>query len=111
MSGFSKRPLEKNSYDVIYTLGMVDYFLDNVFSRFIKYCYDLLKPNGKLIIAAYSNRNMTCYTALRWLSEWNFYYRDVDSVKSLIHETIENPDLEISWEERKQIFFINIKKR
>ncbi len=110
MMGFTQRRLNKNYYDVIYTLGIVDYFLDNAFARFIEYCFDLLKPNGRLIIAICSDRDMACYTALRWLSEWNFYYRDAGLTKKLIKETIGNPKVEITWEEKKQIFFIVIKK-
>lgn len=110
MIGLTKNPIDTNSYHVIYSLGIVDYFLDNVFSRFIKRCYDLLKPNGKLIIAACSDRDLTTYIALRWLSEWNFYYRAAKSVKGLVNEMIENANVEIKWEDNKKIFFIHITK-
>lgn len=107
--GFSKRLPNKDCYDVIYTLGIVDYFLDNAFARFIKHSYGMLKPTGKLVIAVCSNRNMKCYTALKWLCEWNFYYRGINSVKKLIREAIgRNVKVKIGWEENKQVFFIVI---
>ncbi|MBI5149367.1 MAG: class I SAM-dependent methyltransferase [Candidatus Omnitrophica bacterium] len=111
MMGFSKRLTDKEHYDLIYTLGIVDYFLNNAFVRFIKHSYSMLKPDGKLIIAVCSNRNMKCYTALKWLSEWNFYYRGANSVRKLIDEAIdEDANVEISWEKKKQVFFIVITK-
>lgn len=110
MIGLSQKPIDVDSYEVIYSLGIVDYFLDNVFSRFIRRCYDLLKPNGKLIIAACSNRDMSIYLALRWLCEWNFYYREAEKVKALVREIIDNPRVEVNWEDNKKIFFITIVK-
>lgn len=110
MMGFTQRRLNKSYYDIIYTLGIVDYFLDNAFTRFVEYCFDLLKPKGRLIIAACGDRNVACYTALRWLCEWNFYYRNANAVKNLIKETLDSPKVKIIWEEKKQIFFIVIRK-
>ncbi len=111
MMGFSKHSAKKNYYNVIYTLGIVDYFLDNAFTRFIKHSYSMLKPDGKLIVAVCSNRNMNCYTALKWLCEWNFYYRGANSVRKLINEAIgDDANVRISWEDKKQVFFIVITK-
>jgi SAM-dependent methyltransferase len=107
MMGFSKHSANKNYYDVIYTLGIVDYFLDNAFARFIKHSYSMLKPGGKLIVAVCSNRSVECYTALKWLCEWNFYYRGANSVRKLINEAIGGDvNVKISWEEKKQVFFV-----
>lgn len=111
MIGFSKHSANEDYYNVIYTLGIVDYFLDNTFVRFIKHSYSMLKPDGKLIVAVCSNRNMKCYTALKWLCEWNFHYRGTNSVRKLINEAIGGDvNVKISWEGKKQVFFIVITK-
>lgn len=53
---------------------------------------------------------MITHVALRWLCEWNFNYRDANSIKDLIKEAINSQKVEITWEENKQIFFIIITK-
>lgn len=96
--------------DVIYSLGVVDYFLDNMFEQFVHSCYVALKPYGKLVIASCSQKNLEVFCALRWLSEWNFYYRSAEDVCNLLKKKIETRNIRIERIDGGEVFFIIIEK-
>ena len=101
----------EQSKDIVYSLGVVDYFMDNVLEHFIFYCYKLLKYDGKLIFASCSLRGNTDYTILRWLCDWNFVIRDPDVLKRFIVKKLGLKSVDISWEKNRQIFLVIITKR
>lgn len=101
---------KENNIDIIYSMGLVDYFRDNVLLRFISFFYKFLKPGGKFIIAACSSRNPNCYAVLRWFCEWHFHIRDKNNTKKIIENSLKVKSVNIEWESKHQIFFIIITK-
>lgn len=97
-------------FDIVYSIGLVDYFYDLVLEKFIRLNLTLLNKNGQIIIAACSNKNLCCYSALRWFCDWNFVVRDVKKTRKFLLQNIEKINIEIDWEKNKQIFFLKIKK-
>jgi SAM-dependent methyltransferase len=97
-----------DKYDVVYSIGVADYFLKTTFENFIKFCYRLLKPKGKLIIPLCSSHNPKLYIPLRWFCEWDFYSHDANDIKNFIQNEINIKKVKIIWEKRKPIFFIII---
>ena len=110
--GFSGRdPSSRaNNYNVVYSLGLVDYFRDSVLERFVGFCLSLLRPGGQLIVAICSTNNIGCYTALRWLCEWNFYMRDPKVTVRMLTKKNVFSKIRLEWEKNEQIFFIVITK-
>lgn len=93
-------------YDIIYSLGLVDYFRDNLFERFLQKYLKLLRKNGKLFVAVCSSRDLNCYVALRWFCEWNFYYREFYSTISLLKDIKKEFLFDVQWEKNQRIFFL-----
>jgi SAM-dependent methyltransferase len=96
--------------DIIYSIGVADYFLENMLERFIYTCYRLLKPKGKLIVAFCSLHNPEYYVSLRWFCEWIFFTRNAKQIENLIRNKVGANFIETIWEKSKQIFFTIITK-
>jgi hypothetical protein len=110
--GITKKSINGlGKYDLIYSMGLVDYFLDNVLIKFVNQMLTILNTKGQIIIAACSDRRKDCYLALRWLCDWDFYIRNAEETKRLIEKNIKNCKVSIVWEANKQIFFIVIDKK
>lgn len=107
--GKSNVLLPNNKQNVIYSLGVVDYFLNNVLERFILYCMHSLKKGGKLIFASCSNNNPEMYLLLTWFCEWNFYKRRASEIISLINN-LGFKKIKTTWESNKNIFFLEVTK-
>lgn len=99
-----------NEQDVIYSIGVADYFLKTTLENFIMFSYNLLKPKGKLIIPLCSSHNSKLYIPLRWFCEWNFYSHNADKIKDFIHNELHIEKVKIIWERQKPIFFVVIEK-
>ncbi|MBI5208288.1 MAG: class I SAM-dependent methyltransferase [Candidatus Firestonebacteria bacterium] len=99
-----------NMQDVIYSLGVADYFLKTTFENFIKFCYSLLKPKGILIIPLCSSHNPKLYIPLKWFCEWDFYSHKADDIKNFIRNDLHIKKVEIFWQKRVPVFFIVIRK-
>lgn len=99
-----------NKQDIVYSIGVADYFLKTTFENFIKYCYRLLRPKGKLIIPLCSSHNPKLYIPLRWFCEWDFYSHNANDIKNFIQDELNIEKVKIIWERQKPIFFIIIEK-
>jgi len=103
-----KREISKK--DIIYSLGVINYFLDNVFERFVEFYYRLLRPNGKLIFTLWNCNNSLPYIHLKWFCEWSFYIRDPEFTKKFIKSILKIDSVKILWESTRQMFFVIINK-
>lgn len=73
------------SQDIIYSIGLFDYFNDVFFKKCAKILYDKLQNNGYLIIGNISSSNPhRSYMAL--LAEWYLIYRDKKHLFDLANE-------------------------
>lgn len=97
-------------YDIIYSLGVVDYFFNNTLKRFVQSCYGMLKPGGTLIIASCSSRVPHIYLLLTWFCDWNFYARNASITKEFLSSGSKNGSIKFQWEPYKNIFFIIVTK-
>jgi extracellular factor (EF) 3-hydroxypalmitic acid methyl ester biosynthesis protein len=97
--------------NMIYSIGLADYLPDIYLGRLIKFCFELLEPKGKIIIA---HKNIKRYKALApdWFCGWSFFPRNrrnlVDIVKTYIDKS--NYDIKFGEENLKYIFFMVINK-
>ena|SRR3989338_9885385 len=95
---------------IVYSMGVVDYFLDNVFLKFVKFCLKSVKKGGRLILASCSINNPEIYLLLTWYSEWNFFKRDPFLTKKYLSENLNVKKISIRWEKNYNIFFLVITK-
>ncbi|KPK30671.1 MAG: hypothetical protein AMK70_13760 [Nitrospira bacterium SG8_35_1] len=96
--------------DIIYSIGVADYFLNTTLENFIRYSFDLLKPNGKLIIPLCSAHNPRLYVPLRWFCEWFFYYHNETDMRKYIKDELGIKKVKTIWEKRTPFFFVMIEK-
>lgn len=67
---------EQEKFDIVYSLGLIDYFHDNVLLKFIKYWLLHVNTGGRLVIASCSSNNLYMYSLLTWFAEWHFIKRN-----------------------------------
>ncbi len=97
--------------DLVYSIGLVDYFADNVLKLFVKFCVDNIPSGGKFIFAHKNGMKRESFLAADWVCDWRFYQRTKDEVLLLIENEIKGCDLKITWEKTKHMFFIMLTKR
>lgn len=61
-------------FDFIYTMGMFDYLTPPVAKAVLARLYELLEPNGVLVVGNYHVANRSRYYMAYWL-DWILYYR------------------------------------
>ncbi|MCP4649061.1 MAG: class I SAM-dependent methyltransferase [PVC group bacterium] len=108
--GVSKKQLLIGRQDIIYSLGVADYFLKTALGNFIKFCYSRLNPGGKLIIAFCSSHNPKLYVHLRWFCEWNFFINDAKKIRDFIVKDLGIKKTKIVWEKPKPVFLALMEK-
>ncbi len=99
--------------DLIYSIGLADYLPDLVLGRLLKFCIEMLKPNGRLVIA---HKNVRKYSDLvpDWFCDWYFIPRDRTDLAELIKLNLGNSYKIFNWHEEKSkriSFFTIVKKK
>ncbi|NWG71560.1 MAG: hypothetical protein HXY23_08140 [Parvularculaceae bacterium] len=79
--------------DVIYSLGLVDYFSPLLATRFVGRAYELVRPGGKVIIGNASDSPLGTYWAMEQVLDWTLYFRNIEEMRALARET---PDARVS---------------
>ncbi len=83
---FSKN-YQRKSYDLIYSIGLIDYLPDSYLGPMIKNSLKLLKPQGVLLLAHKNSRKV--YAAVAdWMCDWRFIPRTKEEVRKLICKNV-----------------------
>ena len=70
-----------NKYDLIYSLGLFDYFKDSSFSWIMNHLFKLLDNNGVLIIGNLSEHKHKIY--MEFIAEWDLKYRNTIDLENI----------------------------
>ena len=81
-----RRKLDLDPQDLIYSVGLVDYFNDKTVARLIDYAYTLLKPGGKLILGNFHPDN-TCKAFMDHVLEWRLIHRSEEDMDRLFSQS------------------------
>ena len=108
--GLGRREIGLPKQDLIYSVGVADYFLKAALEFFIKLYFGLLKPKGKLIVPLCSSHDLKLYTHLAWFCEWHFYKHSANTIKAFFKETLGTKNVKVVWEEKQPVFFVIIEK-
>lgn len=100
--------LNKN---LVYSMGLVDYFGDNTLQLFVRFCLKMLAPGGQLIIAHKNADKWKSFLAPSWVCDWQFYQRNKDEVIKIISDEIAGCSLKIRWEKTHHMFFLILTKK
>lgn len=95
-------------YDVIYALGIFDYFSHKISVRLVANLKKLLNPGGIMTISnardRYSNPSLHC---MEWVGEWIIIYRtDEEFKKVFIEAGFKGNELKISYEQQGTMQYV-----
>ncbi|MCK5580216.1 MAG: hypothetical protein KAJ18_02980 [Candidatus Omnitrophica bacterium] len=105
-----KDPAFFDNYDLIYSMGLIDYFLNSTLERFIEFFYNKLRPGGTLVVASCDSQYPEVYLPLGWFCDWNFYKRDAVALQNFFRKFLGAMSVEIIREENGHVFFLIVKK-
>ena len=82
----SRHELELPPQDLVYSIGLVDYFSDSFVVRLINYVHSLLKPGGKLILGNFHPSNST-RGLMDHILEWKLIHRTEEDMNRLYEKS------------------------
>ena len=105
-------PVAEEKFDLIYSTGLYDYLDDRIATKLTHRLFDMLNPNGRLVVANFVP-NLACSAYMEAMLDWKLIYRDVKQVETLA-ATIPLTQMESRKayeEENGNIAFLDIVKR
>jgi len=100
-------------FDLVYSIGLADYFPDKILSGMISFALRLLNKNGVFILAhKIEERDAFAPLPPKWFCDWLFVPRTVEDVKKLIAMNL-GSDCSImhqEWEGSKKVIFLMVRK-
>ena len=82
-----RQSLDLKPQDLIYSIGLIDYFSDKFVNMLLNYVYAHLKPGGKVILGNFHPRNSS-KALMDHLIDWKLIHRD----EADMHRLFENSD-------------------
>ena len=68
---------------LVYSIGLIDYFADNFVVSLLDYCYELLAPGGKVILGNFHPQNTT-RALMEYILDWKLIHRDEHDMNRLM---------------------------
>lgn len=72
--------------DLVYSIGLIDYFNDKFVIMLLNYVYELLKPGGKVILGNFHTKNPT-KALMDYVLDWRLIHRDEDDMNRLFESS------------------------
>jgi extracellular factor (EF) 3-hydroxypalmitic acid methyl ester biosynthesis protein len=91
-----RTPTTIEPQDVVYSIGITDYFQDKHVIKLLDYVYSILKPNGKVILGNFHKSNLF-KEYMDNILEWKLIHRDEDDMNRLL--------LQSKFAQKGRIFF------
>ena len=77
-----RRHLDLPPQDLMYSIGLIDYFSDRVVVRLLDWIHDGLRPGGRVILGNFHPRNPS-RALMEHVFEWNLIHRTEDEMDRL----------------------------
>ena len=77
-----RRRLEIAEQDLVYSIGLIDYFEDDVVVRLLDFIHGALRPGGRAIVGNFHPRNPT-RAMLDHVLDWPLIHRDEQDMSRL----------------------------
>jgi CRP-like cAMP-binding protein/SAM-dependent methyltransferase len=96
-----RRRIDLKDQDLIYSIGLIDYFPDKFVVALLNYIHDALRPGGRVILGNFHPRNPT--KALQdYILDWELIHRDEDDMNRLLSASkFASPCSRILYEEQR----------
>lgn len=107
-AGRQKLPVPPQN--LVYSIGLIDYFNDNFVVNLINFAYDLLAPGGKVVLGNFHPRNRD-KAFMDYILEWKLIHRDEEDMHRLFRESkFAKAADEIHYEEERINLFAECNK-
>jgi len=94
-----KQKLNIEPQDLIYSIGLIDYFEDKFVVRLMNYGYKILKPGGKMILGNFHPRNPS-KAFMDYILDWKLIHRTEEDMNRLYEQSsFGRPCTSIEFEE------------
>ncbi len=77
-----RQKLELNEQDLIYSIGLTDYFNDKFVVKLLNWIHGRLRPGGRVIISNFHPNNY-CKELMDYLLEWRLIHRSEEDMHRL----------------------------
>jgi len=96
-----KDKLDILEQDLVYSIGLMDYFSDKAVIAFLDYFYKLLKINGRAIIGNFHPRNDS-RAIMEYIIDWRLIHRTEEQMIELFSKSLfKNNPVEFVYEEQR----------
>jgi SAM-dependent methyltransferase len=72
--------------DLVYTVGLIDYFEDELVVRLLDLMHRMLRPGGRAIVGNFHPRN-TAKAFMDYVFDWRLIHRDEDRLNALFERS------------------------
>ncbi|MEZ5896434.1 MAG: hypothetical protein R3C51_08530 [Parvularculaceae bacterium] len=95
--------------DMIYSLGLVDYFSPLMARRFVSRAYDLVRPGGKVVIGNASDCVQGTIWTMEHILDWGLYFRSREEMLDLASD-ISDAKVSVTVDPLESIYFLIVEK-
>lgn len=96
--------------DLVYSIGLIDYFNDQFVINLMNYGYELLKPGGRMILGNFHPSNPT-KAFMDWVTDWKLIHRTEEDMNRLYSASrFASPCSRILYEEQRINLFAECEK-
>lgn len=81
-----RQKLDVKDQDLIYSIGLIDYFSDKFVIALLDYIYKILSPGGKVILGNFHTSNTT-KPIMDYILDWRLIHRTEDDMNRLFSES------------------------
>ncbi len=81
-----RQKLDLKPQDLIYSIGLIDYFNDKFVLKLLKYAHSLLKPGGSVILGNFHPKNPNL-AFMKYILEWNLIHRTEEDMNNLFTQS------------------------
>ncbi|MEW5894574.1 MAG: class I SAM-dependent methyltransferase family protein [Candidatus Omnitrophota bacterium] len=75
------------AFDMIYSIGLIDYIPDLLLGELVKFCFEILNPSGELVLSVKNTKKFRSL-ASDWFCDWNFYLREQKDLIRIIDQSL-----------------------
>ena len=84
--------------DLVYSIGLIDYFDDRMVIKMLDFIYDVLAPGGRVILGNFHPSNQT-RALMDYLLEWRLIHRtEADMDRLFAASKFKSPSTNIRFE-------------
>jgi extracellular factor (EF) 3-hydroxypalmitic acid methyl ester biosynthesis protein len=96
-----RRKIELSSQDLVYSIGLIDYFDDDMVVRLLNWIHGILAPGGRVILGNFHPDNPT-KALMDHVLEWRLIHRGEDDMNRLFQSSaFGRAATDILWEEQR----------